>query len=113
MAIVTLPYSFDIWKPTSGWIDYTDNGLVCQGFFLLDIQFPPLLALKILNGEYPAIPALQSGVKGYNIKKTPCRKAPHPLSNPPPLRGRGGGFLQPRFNSAKIAPSFSTLREVK
>jgi hypothetical protein len=29
-----------------------------------------------LNGEYPAIPALQGGVKGYNIKETPYRKAP-------------------------------------
>jgi hypothetical protein len=29
-----------------------------------------------LNGEYPAIPALQGGGKGYNIKETPSRKAP-------------------------------------
>jgi len=31
-----------------------------------------------LTGEYPAIPALQGGVKGYNgnIKETLCRKAP-------------------------------------
>jgi hypothetical protein len=29
-----------------------------------------------LNGEYPVIPALQGGVKGYDIKETPCRKAP-------------------------------------
>jgi hypothetical protein len=29
-----------------------------------------------LNGEYPAIPALQGGVKGYNLKETPYRKAP-------------------------------------
>jgi hypothetical protein len=29
-----------------------------------------------LDGEYPAIPTLQGGVKGYNIKETPCRKAP-------------------------------------
>jgi hypothetical protein len=29
-----------------------------------------------LNGKYPAIPALQGGVKGCSIKETPCRKAP-------------------------------------
>lgn len=29
-----------------------------------------------LTGEYPAIPALQGRVKGYNIEETPCRKAP-------------------------------------
>jgi len=32
--------------------------------------------LDFMTGEYPAIPALQGGVKGYNIKGTPCRKAP-------------------------------------
>ncbi len=32
--------------------------------------------MDFLNGEYPTIPALQGGVKGYNIKGTPCRKAP-------------------------------------
>jgi hypothetical protein len=30
----------------------------------------------LLDGGYPAIPALQGGVKGYNIKEIPCRKAP-------------------------------------
>jgi hypothetical protein len=29
-----------------------------------------------VNGENPVIPALQGGVKGYNIKEIPCRKAP-------------------------------------
>jgi hypothetical protein len=29
-----------------------------------------------LTGEYPGIPALKGGVKGYNIKETPYRKAP-------------------------------------
>jgi hypothetical protein len=29
-----------------------------------------------LTGKYPAIAALQGGVKRYNIKETPCRKAP-------------------------------------
>ena len=29
-----------------------------------------------MTGEYPATPALQDGVKGYNVKETPCRKAP-------------------------------------
>ncbi len=33
----------------------------------------------ILAGVYPAIPALQGGVKGYNIIETPCRKALRPL----------------------------------
>jgi hypothetical protein len=32
-------------------------------------------AIASLTGEYPAIPALQGGVKGDNIKETPCRKA--------------------------------------
>jgi hypothetical protein len=32
-------------------------------------------AIGSLTGEYPAIPALQGGIKGYNIKETPCRKA--------------------------------------
>ncbi len=36
-------------------------------------------AASDLNGTYPAIPALQGGVKGYNIKKTPYRKALRPL----------------------------------
>jgi len=31
-----------------------------------------------LNGEYPAIPALEGGVKGYNMKETLCRKALRP-----------------------------------
>ena len=35
-----------------------------------------VLTLILLTGEYPAIPALQGGVQGYNIKETPCRKAP-------------------------------------
>jgi len=71
-----------------------------------------------LNGEYPAIPALQGGVKGYNIKKTPCRKAPPFKAESFNIcylifTGEYSGFLQTRFNSAKIAPSFLTLREVK
>jgi hypothetical protein len=28
-----------------------------------------------VNGAYPAIPALQGGLKGYNIMETPCREA--------------------------------------
>ena len=32
--------------------------------------------MDFLTGEYPATPAFQGGVKGYNIKGTPCQKAP-------------------------------------
>jgi hypothetical protein len=47
-----------------------------------------------VTGEYPAIPALQGGVMGYNIKETPCRKAP-------PFRAESfnsGGMLKEKYN---------------
>jgi hypothetical protein len=39
-------------------------------------QMTETILSEILTGDYPAIPALQGGVKGYNMKETPCRKAP-------------------------------------
>ena len=38
---------------------------------ILKFSTPPCL-----TGEYLAIPTPQGGVKRYNIKETPCRKAP-------------------------------------
>jgi hypothetical protein len=35
-----------------------------------------MTGIEKLDGAYPAIPALQGGIKGYNVKETPCRKAP-------------------------------------
>jgi hypothetical protein len=50
-----------------------------------------ILIIERVNGKYPAIPALKGEVKGYNMKKTPCRKAP-------PFRAESFAlFAQPYF----------------
>ncbi len=66
----------------------------------LQTQAPEIDGAVFLTGEYPVIPALQSGVKGYNIKEAPYRKAPPFRAGSFNGKARPGNWVEARITQA-------------
>jgi ribosomal protein S12 methylthiotransferase len=66
----------------------------------LQTQAPEIDGSVFLTGEYPVIPTLQSGVKGYNIKEAPYRKAPPFRAESFNGKARPGNWVEARITQA-------------
>ncbi len=66
----------------------------------LQTQAPEIDGSVFLTGEYPVIPALQGGVKGYNIKEAPYRKAPPIRAESFHGKARPGDWVEARITQA-------------